>query len=206
MHTQNNADKLLYLIKNRGPQTAAQLGDALAISAVGARGHLQKLEQRGLVTRFERAESVGRPRQYWELTERGQREFPDRHSDLNLTLIESVRELFGDAGLEQLVRHREQRTLEDYRTAMADCRDLAERVEKLAELRCAEGYMAQVEPVGNHWVLTENHCPICAAARHCQDFCRAELELFREILDASVERVEHIVTGARRCAYRISAA
>ncbi len=204
MHTQNNAERLLYLIKSRGPQTAAQLGEALDMSTVGARGHLQKLEQRGLVSRYDRAEQVGRPRQYWQRTESGEREFPDRHSDLNLSLIQNVRELFGEEGLQQLVERREQETLRDYRAAMTDCRNLTERLHKLAELRSAEGYMAEVIEADGDWLLVENHCPICAAARHCQGFCRAELELFRELLSVPVERIEHITAGARRCAYRIS--
>lgn len=203
MHTRDNTQRALYLIKTRGPQTAAMIGGALGMSAVGARGHLRKLEQRGLVVSFDRAEQVGRPRQYWRLTELGQREFPDRHSDLNLALIDNVRVVFGEEGLDALIQQREQDTLRDYRDAMADCRDLPSRIHKLAALRTAEGYMAEVEAVDNGWLLLENHCPICAAARHCQGFCRTELELFRHLLDAQVEREEHITAGARRCAYRI---
>ena len=54
------------------------------------------------------------------------------------------------------------------------------------------------------WILAENHCPICAAARTCQGFCRSELALFRSLLaPANVTRVEYLLDGARRCAYRI---
>ena len=55
-------------------------------------------------------------------------------------------------------------------------------------------------------LLVENHCPICVAAKACQGFCRSELALFRETLGdkVSVERHEHIVSGARRCVYKIS--
>ncbi len=53
-------------------------------------------------------------------------------------------------------------------------------------------------------LFIENHCPICAAAAACQGFCRAELTLFREVLGAKVERTEHILNGARRCAYTIA--
>lgn len=47
--------------------------------------------------------------------------------------------------------------------------------------------------------------PICAAATHCQGFCRAELEMFRNLLGdyAEVVRVEHLLSNARRCAYKI---
>jgi predicted ArsR family transcriptional regulator len=65
---------------------------------------------------------------------------------------------------------------------------------------------AQAQPDGSV-LLVENHCPICAAARACQQFCRSELEVFRRVLgeDCSVEREEHQLAGARRCAYRIRA-
>jgi predicted ArsR family transcriptional regulator len=78
----------------------------------------------------------------------------------------------------------------------------------LAEIRAREGYMAGWQKDGKGFLLLENHCPICAAARACQGFCRSELDLFRHVLgpDVAVERVEHILLGARRCAYRIAPA
>jgi predicted ArsR family transcriptional regulator len=62
----------------------------------------------------------------------------------------------------------------------------------------------RILPDGSY-LLSENHCPICAAARLCQGFCRSELAVFRSALGPSVtvERAEHILAGARRCAYRI---
>ena len=83
-----------------------------------------------------------------------------------------------------------------------------ERTRKLAKLRVEEGYMAESRPAPDgSLLLIENHCPVCAAARACQGLCRSELEIFRALLPgASVERVDHILAGARRCAYRIEAA
>jgi predicted ArsR family transcriptional regulator len=66
--------------------------------------------------------------------------------------------------------------------------------------------MAEVEQAADgSLLLVENHCPICAAARECQNFCRSELAVFQRVLGpgASVERAEHLLSGARRCAYRI---
>src|SRR2546422_644329 len=80
-----------------------------------------------------------------------------------------------------------------------------QQLERLAATRSAEGYMATVRKAGDGWLLVENHCPICAAARACQGFCRSELELFREVLGEGVEieRVEHVLAGGRRCAYSV---
>jgi hypothetical protein len=40
----------------------------------------------------------------------------------------------------------------------------------------------------------------------CTGLCGKELEVFQEVLgeDVRIERTEHIVAGARRCAYRVS--
>lgn len=205
MQQQSSSQRILYLLKTRGPQTAAVLAAELGMSSVGARQHLHKLERQQLVARFERAGQVGRPRQYWQLSAAGQARFPDRHADLSLALIENVRELFGEEGLDSLITRRERQTERAYLQAMGTSTDLGERLIRLAELRSAEGYMAETRYDENEqcWLLLENHCPICAAAESCQGFCRAELELFRRVLNAEVERSEHIVLGARRCCYRI---
>jgi predicted ArsR family transcriptional regulator len=66
--------------------------------------------------------------------------------------------------------------------------------------------MAECQAVEGGYLLIENHCPICAAATACQGFCHAERDVFQRALggDVSVERTEHIVSGDRRCAYRIA--
>jgi predicted ArsR family transcriptional regulator len=55
------------------------------------------------------------------------------------------------------------------------------------------------------FLFIEDHCPICAAAATCQTLCRSELAIFRKVLGERlvVERVDHILAGARRCAYRV---
>ncbi|MCW9688503.1 hypothetical protein [Proteus terrae] len=64
--------------------------------------------------------------------------------------------------------------------------------------------MAHWEQVkDNEYLFIEDHCPICAAAKVCQGFCNTEKELFSETLGVEIQRVEYILEGARRCAYRI---
>ena len=81
------------------------------------------------------------------------------------------------------------------------------RLAKLAEIRNEEGYMADVLEAGDGTpLLVENHCPICSAATACSGLCRAELDVFQRVLGerVSVEREEHILSGARRCTYRVT--
>ncbi|WP_416306775.1 helix-turn-helix transcriptional regulator [Neptunicella sp. SCSIO 80796] len=201
-----NADKILYMLKTRGSQKSQTLAKALGMTSMGARQHLLQLEQNKLVSSYSRAEKVGRPSQYWQLTELAMKRFPDRHEQLTLSMIESVKSVFGNPGLEKLIYAREQQSEKEYLRLLSNKTTLAERVHELAEIRSQEGYMAEYEQdkLGHFWLL-ENHCPICAAASQCQDFCRSELQLFQRCLLglAEVSREEHILDGSRRCAYRI---
>ncbi|MGJ8529041.1 helix-turn-helix transcriptional regulator [Maritalea sp.] len=199
-------ERLLFLIKTRGPQTAVALGELVGTTSVAVRQHMEKLAQKGLVSSQDRRESVGRPKKYWQLTEKGDQRFPDRHADLTLEMISSVVETFGEEGLDKLIAKREQRSLDTYSARLSSASNLKAKVVALAKIREAEGYMAEVEHTDDGFLLHENHCPICVAATSCQGFCRSELNLFRTVLgeDAEVQRESHIVSGARRCTYRIS--
>ncbi|MCF4098983.1 helix-turn-helix transcriptional regulator [Maritalea mediterranea] len=198
-------ERLLYLLKSRGDQTAVSLAESVGTTPVAVRQHMEKLLEQGLVAGEDRRESVGRPKKYWKLTEKGHSRFPDRHSDLTTELLGSIEDIYGEEGLERLISAREKRAFELYRKKVSAQPTLQGKVQALADLREREGYMTEVEPCDNGYFLHENHCPICVAATKCQGFCRSELNLFRDVLgkQVNVVRESHIVSGARRCTYRI---
>lgn len=200
------SDRLLHALKATGPQTAAALAARLKVTVVAIRQHLEKLAAADLVAHDDRREAVGRPKRYWRLSDAGHLRFPENHAGLTLELINAVSAVFGDAGLDRLIDHREAQTLAAYRARLAPAAGLAEKVAILARLRDAEGYMAEIsEAPDGSFLLIENHCPICIAATHCQNLCRSELAVFAAALGptAEIARVDHIVAGARRCAYRV---
>jgi predicted ArsR family transcriptional regulator len=122
-------------------------------------------------------------------------------------LISGIRSVFGEAGLDRLIEARRESAVATYRSALEACFSLEDRVRTVARLRTEEGYMAELEaePDGS-FLLIENHCPICAAAKTCQGFCRSELELFQAAFGtgASVVRQEHLLSDGRRCVYRVT--
>ncbi|HTO58626.1 MAG TPA: metalloregulator ArsR/SmtB family transcription factor, partial [Pseudomonadales bacterium] len=185
--TERTADRLLMLLKTRGAQTTRALAAALGISVPGVQQHLSRLEADGLIRSSQSAGAVGRPALVWSLTERAAKRFPDTHAELTVTLIESIRRSLGDGALESVIAEREASARERYRTHIGDAKTLKTRLARLAELRNAEGYMAEIEKLPRGaWLFSENHCPICAAAQSCQGFCRHELDLFREVLGPDV--------------------
>lgn len=200
-------ERLLHELKSRGPQPAAALAGALAITPMGAHKQLQSLLEQGLVSAHDEAGGPGRPRRIWCLTAAGHARFPDRHGDLAVQLIRHAAAVLGPGAVDALIAAREQEQQAGYDAALSGLASLGARVRRLARLRSREGYMARVEKQGKAWLLVEDHCPICAAAAACQGLCRSELQIFARCLGAGahVERVEHVLSGGRRCAYRITA-
>ena len=200
------SERLLGLIKRRGPQRAADLAEALAITPEAARQQLVRLAAEDLVLATLERGGVGRPAQFWALSAAGEARFPDAHAELTVRLIEAVRSELGDDALERIIVARERDARRLYEAELSGATDIAERVARLAAIRTREGYMAEWSQDGAGFLLVENHCPICAAAAACKGFCRAELEVFQDVLgpEVAVARTEHIPLGARRCAYRIT--
>lgn len=200
-------ERILRQLKTQGLQSTAALAEALGVSSEAIRQQVQKLLEAALIAgEQERSAGAGRPRRLWSLTASGHARFPDAHAQLAVDLIASVRALYGEAGVDKLVDARREENRRNYLDTIGNARGVAERVRRLAAIRAHEGYMARAEKDGRDWLLIEDHCPICSAARACQGFCRAELELFQEVLgdEASVVREQHLLAGARRCVYRIS--
>jgi predicted ArsR family transcriptional regulator len=199
------AERILTLLKTRGPQKAADLGKALGITGEAARQQLMKLAADGLVEASSEVRGVGRPTQVWRLTAAGNARFPDAHAELTVQLIDTIRSELGEGALTRLIAAREERTRTNYGAELEGITELGERVARLAEIRSREGYMAEWRAGGAEFLLIENHCPICAAATICQGLCQTELERFGAVLGQGVQvsRVDHIIAGARRCAYRI---
>jgi predicted ArsR family transcriptional regulator len=200
-------ERILYLLKTKGPQAASALAQRLHLTAMAVRQHLYRFREEGLVKFSNERRPVGRPAQIWRLTERAATRFPESHAELTLEMIDAIRAAFGEEGLNKLLKERTRRQLRDYSAKIRSAGSgLLERVRALSEIRSAQGYMSECMARPDGTILfAENHCPICIAAESCQGLCREELSLFREVLGkkTTVERTDHILAGARRCAYVI---
>lgn len=203
----STAERILFLLKTRGALKTTDLASLLQISFEAARQHIQKLQAAELITGISAAANgAGRPSQKWLLTEAAQRRFPDTHSVLTLQLIETVEQVFGADGVEQLIQRMEAANRNEYQQACSQLHSLEDKVRTLVQLREQAGYMAEMQASDNGWLIIENHCPICVAASRCQGFCRSELQVFQAVIgeQALVERCEHLLSGQRRCVYRVT--
>ena len=201
-------DRVLLLLKTIGAETAARMATRLKVTTMAVRQHLAVLQEEGLVDYVDERQKVGRPARVWCLTPKANDCFPDRHTELAVGMLQAVQGAFGEDGLERLITATTQQQIEAYSVRMpGPDTPLKHRVAALAKIREDEGYMAEWRQVPDGTIeFVQNHCAIDSAARFSGMLCSGEQALFRAVLGdgVSVERFEHLHSGDRRCAYRIS--
>jgi predicted ArsR family transcriptional regulator len=191
----------LTLIKTGGERSVAELAQELGVTEMAVRRHLNVMERDGLVRPKLVRQSMGRPMNVYSLTEAADDLFPKKYHHLMLDLLE---ELDG-AEVEALFVKRQRKLYQRYEERMRG-KALPERVKELAGIQNANGYMVEwheAEP--GLYELSEHNCPIAQVAAPYQQACSCELALFRQLLEAEVERTECLAKGGRKCVYKIQA-
>ena len=201
--------RIVERLKRVESATATYLAAEFGLTDTALRQHLDALEDAGMVTRsMAEPAGRGRPPVHWQLAPAAAEAFPDRHGELSVDLISSLRSALGEPALDQVIGARSDRQVAAYKARLNGASDLLQRVQRLADVRSEEGYLAEVRADGDDLLLIEHHCPIREAAVSCGALCGAELDVFRRVLgpDVTVTRTQHVLAGDRRCAYRVEAA
>ena len=198
-------ERAVDMLKASGPQPLSALAAELKVTVEGARSQMLKLAKEGLVTSTVSVIGRGRPQQVWSLTDLGHMRFPDTHAALTVRLMEVMKETLGELAVAQVISANGDKGTNKYLQEMTGVMDLESRISKFVAIRSREGYMAQYIKDEDGFILIENHCPICAAAQANREICQAELKTLQSVFsDTIIRRIEYIIEGGRRCAYRIN--
>jgi predicted ArsR family transcriptional regulator len=194
---------ILVAIKRGGACTAADLAQALGITAAAVRQQLLRLEEDGLVFHRSEGDGRGRPAHRYELAPAAEALFPKRYGDLTTELLGY---LGGpdSAQVGQLFDERGKRRLQGAAPRLADL-TLAQQVAELTAILDDDGYLADVVRLDDGgWRITEHNCAILTVATGYRQACSSELAFIRAALPAAhVERVAHLMDGAHVCAYEV---
>ena len=200
---------VLYAVRRRGEATAEQVAEQLDITVSGARQQLTLLARDALVESSELPSPVGRRGRrtlVYSATPDADAYFPKAYGELTNELLGYVADTDREL-LDQLFAKRREARIEGARARLTSKRTLRAKVAELTRILDEDGYLAsweQFEPGG--FRIVEHNCAIWAVAERYGQACTSELEFIRTVLDgADVERVQHMVAGARRCAYEVRA-
>ena len=200
---------VLYAVRRRGEATVEQVAEQLGMTVSGARQHLSALAADGLVDGTELAPVAsrrGRRALVYTTTDAADAYFPKAYGELTNELLGYV--AASDRALldEVFARRREQR-IANAQARLAGKRTLGARVAELTRILDEDGYLAGHERIGKGvYRIVEHNCAIWAVAQRYGQACTSEIEFIRAVLGGTtVERVEHMVAGQRRCAYEVRA-
>jgi DeoR family suf operon transcriptional repressor len=196
-------DILQHLLK-RGEVTAQDLAEKLDISPQAIRKHLKDLETEGLIFHTSEQLGMGRPQFIYALTTVGRDRFPDSYNQFAVNFLDTLIDTLGKEQVSEVLHKQWQRKAENYKSQLG-AGSVRQKLEKLAEIRRAEGYVTEWFPVENteNFVFTEYNCAIAHVAASFPSVCGHELEMFATVLDCLVERTHWMVDGEHRCGYLI---
>jgi predicted ArsR family transcriptional regulator len=183
-------ERVLALLLELGPSTAATLGERLGLTQPGIRRHLDALLAEGVIATREprrRVVTRGRPAKLYALTDAGHDAGPSGYDDLALAALRFMKP-------EQVEEFAQARAAElEERCAGVD--SPAALAERLSE----HGYAASVTDQGVGIQLCQHHCPVQHVAVEFPQLCDAETAALGRVLDVHVQRLATIAHGDGVC-------
>ncbi|MFZ9802353.1 MAG: helix-turn-helix transcriptional regulator [Candidatus Nanopelagicales bacterium] len=198
----------------KGPISASDLADALGISAVAVRKHLDDMTEKSLAECHEippfgpaKPKGRGRPAKVYSLTPQGRDFFENQYQGLAEDSVDFINQLQGSKGVKLFAEKRASKIFEKYVSEIEKSKSLDKKVEKLTEVLTKEGFAATSDKGSGptHTIqLCQHNCPIAHVAEKHNEFCDAELEIFNSILGVNVTRLSTIAKGGNVCTSLIS--
>lgn len=194
---------LLDRLKRLGEAGLAELTAGLDLTVETVRSHLEALVAQGLVERagLERA-GVGRPRVRYRLAPAGEALFPDRGGELLRELAAHLLASGRGDLLEQFFAARLERKQAEAQAQVGRLAP-AQRLDAVARLLSAEGFLAEVNDDSSQPRLRLHHCPLRELVEVTRLPCRSEMALVGALLGQPLRREGFIPEGAPACTYAV---
>lgn len=189
------------------PQTARDLSKKLGIQESAARGHLDRLEERGLVVPTFRREGVGRPRKRYLLTPVALELFPRRYELLLDAVTEELLHEQGEARASRLFAEAAKRMAVQIAARIPHGPSKGERARALAQALNDLGFRCTVEqtPDGTLKIVRSNCVFRHSALTHAYLVCDVfDKHLTEGLLgQVGVDLQDSISRGGMRCTHLI---
>ena len=201
--TSSTRQIILYHLRSKGSVQIRMLAAELKLTEMAIRRHMHELIKQEYVEMTTIREGKGRPKHVYALTKKAELLFPRNYQMLTVDLLSELEEdEQTKAYIDMMFQGRKRKLYKRYHQQMAQ-KSLADRVDELARIQTAAGYMAEASSDASYFYVAEYNCPIKGVADRFNQACQCELQLFEELLLTTVERTECIAKGQNRCLYKI---
>ncbi|WP_439127293.1 helix-turn-helix transcriptional regulator [Rhodococcus indonesiensis] len=195
---------VVQLLLEEGPITATEIGARLGLSAAGVRRHLDALidtgEAQAAPAPRREGRGRGRPARRFQLTAVGRARLGHSYDDLASAAMRHLREVGGEAAVEDFARRRVQSLLGGVAPVESGSgAEIEDTAEDIAAAFTDAGFAASTRRVGTGVQICQHHCPVSHVAEQFPELCEAELEAFTRILGTHVQRLATIANGDSFC-------
>ncbi|MFZ0829737.1 MAG: ArsR family transcriptional regulator [Thermoplasmata archaeon] len=206
MLTDNTRGKIIEALAV-SPRSARDLARNLGIQESAVRGHLDRLEDRGLVSPSFHREGVGRPKKRYVLTSQGQDLFPRRYEFLLDSVMEELLAQEGEGYTSALFAEAARRMARQIAAEIPPEGTREERIVALADALNKLGFRAQVQTLPDGEVrINRTNCVFRhTALTHAYLLCEVfDKNLTEALLGQSGLQLEDSITrGGLTCTHLI---
>jgi predicted ArsR family transcriptional regulator len=203
---QTTREHILNILKEQGQATVGSLSQALGLTAVTVRHHLDILRGEGLVAApiAHRRKTPGRPQYVYTLTEKASSFFPKRYEHLANLILDELHTCLSPAKVNQLMERIGER-IASQAPPLTKGSDFETRLIAAIEFLDKLGYMAHWERRDDDYLFHIVNCPYEKVSSHDQDICDVDLSLLTHLLGTPPQRVSWSAQGDSKCTYVVRA-
>jgi predicted ArsR family transcriptional regulator len=194
--------RILGLIVSGG-KTAKDIASNLRIQVSAARKHLEDLEGLGIVSQDFRRVGVGRPKKFFDLTEKGRELFPRSYDTLLNAVLAKLVQQEDEAYAESIMGG----IAKDLSSTMNGIKSGSKHTRHVVKGLNVLGFQATIQEDANNFHVTSRNCPLFKTASQHQDLvCKGlhETLLSQALGGGHVNRTSWILSGDSRCEHTIS--
>jgi DeoR family suf operon transcriptional repressor len=196
-------ERLLDLLRNRGPLSVLEMVDATCVTATAVRQRLTRLMQQEMVQRDASPRGRGRPSHRYSLTEKARRQAGSNFADLALVLWQEIRGVKDQEVRRGLLNRIADGMAAMYRSRMQG-KTVKDRMQSLAGLFAERRVPLELGSNGELPVLTVRDCPYPELAEMDRGICAMEKMLFSRLLEQDVKLTACRLDGHACCQFETS--
>ena len=200
---QSTRDQILYTLKTTNQAKVDDLADAVDVSPVTVRHHLNTLQADGLIEMTSVRRKVGRPYYLYSLSEKGHEIFPRKYVRLTNRLLDEMKDTLSPEMLSTVFNGIAQKIISEHEGKFEHL-PFDERLAYLTTILREEGFIVEWEQEEDEYTLVEYSCPYYSVGDQHTEICGLDKDLMISILQIPVEQTACILHGDETCQFTFS--
>ena len=195
--------KILEHIRRHGESSVAELSEALGLTTVTIRHHLEAMQQDGLIKEPQprHKPGPGRPEMFYHVSDSAEEFLPRSYENLCLALIDAARNTLPPMQVSNMIIKAGARVADLITTNHLDSG--AKRSDLLMAFLNEQGYFPSEERQDGELFIHFANCPYLTVSEHAPEVCLFDLELTGNVLNANARFEKRIINGDPYCRLRL---